>query len=421
MGKRRNFQTVKKELDDYKKWLAQSEARVAKLEQVREDSFINSALYLQMKEDLDWKEKLLKSYEINIKSLRGEKKKIDEEFKQALRDNYKFMEHDGESDYFIGISENFHDAEEYIQLKNQKLEAEGKAEELNNMIAERDKEIERLQGEVANLKHALPTTTLLSPRMQKEYDDTIVKMDMYKRLYDKSSENLKEEKAKSERLSQEVQKLKLVLSSEPTIANISTEELETLSRNEIRKKTSEAVIGTPDPDYKVTFHDYYVPMTNSELIKKLHYVETISENRRTRIVELKRELQSKRYDKYSQEDAVTYLEALQKINNLQYHLSMYQDWYEKADKKNEELQQEITRLASTTLSPKESIQVIEQNIEEDKKLKKETQKKKGRPVSIDERERAVILELHRNGHSIREIAKQVGRSVGSVHKIINEQ
>ncbi|WP_418756960.1 helix-turn-helix domain-containing protein [Eubacterium ventriosum] len=34
---------------------------------------------------------------------------------------------------------------------------------------------------------------------------------------------------------------------------------------------------------------------------------------------------------------------------------------------------------------------------------------------------ALIHELHKNGHSIRAIAKQIGKSVGTVHRILNEQ
>lgn len=197
--------------------------------------------------------------------------------------------------------------------------------------------------------------------------------------------------------------------------------MENFSRNDIRKKSSEAIKGKADEDYKVTWYDYYNNMSRPELLKRISYVETISNRRANKIHELKKELQSKRYEQYSEEDSITYNAALEKIGRLERDLEMYQGFLENSNKREEALQQKVTELASATLTPEESIKVIEQNIEQDKELKKANQKKQGRPVTVTDTQRAVIFELHKNGHSIRAIAKQVGKSVGTVHRILNEQ
>lgn len=91
-----------------------------------------------------------------------------------------------------------------------------------------------------------------------------------------------------------------------------------------------------------------------------------------------------------------------------------------AHEKNEELQRQLTELASASLTPEESMRIIEQNIEQSNELKKAARKKQGAPRRIDDRKVALICELHKKGHSIREISDQVGCSVGSVHRLLKQ-
>ena len=66
---------------------------------------------------------------------------------------------------------------------------EGKIQGYKDIIAERDEEIERLHGIIAELKHEQPTTTTLSPDMQQEYDQAIKDRDNYKGWYENQKEN----------------------------------------------------------------------------------------------------------------------------------------------------------------------------------------------------------------------------------------
>lgn len=415
MGKKRQSRTQKleNELSKYKNWLVIQEEINKRMHDNGENSFLNSATYLQMKEQIEFLDNCNKLSEIGRVNAEGRWKKFSDNERKLYEDNKAFLEHDGDSDYFIGIIECFREINEVHKYKDETKSLEGKIQGYKDIIAERDKEIERLQGIVAELKHEQPTTTTLSPDMQREYDEAIELRDLYKDWYDK-------EKDKSQKLSEEIESLKLQVSAEPTTDNVSDDELGYLSKKDIKELATESITGEPRKD-EVIWYAYYDVMGKAELIKRLKYVETISDRRADQIRELKKDLRSKRYDQYSQEDSVTYNEALSRIGSLKSEVKMYQEWLGNANRRNEELTQKVTKLASATLPPEESIKVVEENIKQDQELKKANQKKKGRPVTMDEHTIALIHELHKNGHSIRAIAKQIGKSVGTVHRILNEQ
>lgn len=415
MAKKRQSRTQKleNELSKYKNWLAIQEEINKRMHDNGENSFLNSATYLQMKEQIEFLDNCNKLSEIRRVNAEGRWKKFSDNERKLYEDNKAFLEHDGDSDYFIGIIECFGEINEVHKYKDETKSLEGKIQGYKDIIAERDKEIERLQGIVAELKHEQPTTTTLSPDMQREYDEAIKLRDLYKDWYDK-------EKDKSQKLSEEIESLKLQVSAEPTTDNVSDDELGYLSKKDIKELATESITGEPRKD-EVMWYAYYDVMGKAELIKRLKYAETISDRRADQIRELKKDLRSKRYDQYSQEDSVTYNEALSRIGSLKSEVKMYQEWLGNANRRNEELTQKVTELASATLPPEESIKVVEENIKQDQELKKANQKKKGRPVTMDEHTIALIHELHKNGHSIRAIAKQIGKSVGTVHRTLNEQ
>ena len=161
-------------------------------------------------------------------------------------------------------------------------------------------------------------------------------------------------------------------------------------------------------------------MTRSELVKRLHYTESVSNRRSEQIKELKKEIRDKKYNQYVQEDAITYNVALQKISSLEHNIELLHNLLEQSNNRIDELQKQNTELATTTLSSDEAVGIIEQNIEQTKQLKSETRRKQGRPPKMDERTIALIHELKNNGHSIRDIASQVGYSVGSIHRVLKK-
>lgn len=278
------------------------------------------------------------------------------------------------------------------QSYTQELKAQ--IESQKDIIAERDKEIERLQCIIADLQQNQPATAP-SEDMQRKLDNAIWHRDQYKNDYNK-------EKDKSQKLAEEIEHLKLQLAEEPTTDHISDDELDS------------------DIKYKEPWYGSYTSMGEAELIKRLHFERTISQRRQRQIKELKKQVNDKKYAQYVQEDAITYNEALSKAKYAEIWLERFQEYNKVAHKKNEELQRQLTELASASLTPEESMQIIEQNIEQSNELKKAARKKQGAPRKIDDRKVALMCELHKKGYSIREISKQVGCSVGSVHRLLNE-
>lgn len=278
------------------------------------------------------------------------------------------------------------------QSYTQELKAQ--IESQKDIIAERDKEIERLQGIIADLQQNQPAIAP-SEDMQRELDEAIRMRNWYKNHY-------KEECDRSQKLAEEVEHLKLQLAEEPTTDHISDDELDS------------------DVKYGEPWYVAYESKSKSELAKRLHFVETISQRRQRQIKELKKQVNDKKYAQYVQEDALTYNEALARADRAETIAEQYLEYNKDAHKKNEELQRQLTELASASLTPEESMQIIEQNIEQSNELKKAARKKQGAPRRIDDRKVALMCELHKKGHSIREISKQVGCSVGSVHRLLNE-
>ena len=162
MAKRQSkTQRLQSELDNYKKWLQESEARNQKLRDNAENSFLNSATYNQMMEKIGFIEALNKLNESHIKHLESQKRKVDESIQQVFADNKAMMEHykeDGEENsYFIGLTENWHEAKEYTKLKSEIADLKGKVEGLETLLKDRDTEINRLQGVVGELRHKITT------------------------------------------------------------------------------------------------------------------------------------------------------------------------------------------------------------------------------------------------------------------------
>lgn len=384
-----------------------------------ENSFLNSPTYIQMKEKIAQLESRANLSELGRISAKGSARRNADLENKILADNKAFLEHNGDTDYFVGITECLRDLKEIDIIKGQLSETEGRIEGYKTIIAERDAEIDRLQGAIAELKHDQSTGTTLPSELQKELDEAIKWRNIYHDDSERQRQLLEKEERHSQKLSLEIENLKLQLSEEPTTENISDEELGTLSKHEIRDKATEKVGG--ERFFDVGWSDSYSNIKRAELIKRVHYTETISERRREEILDLRKQIQDKRFSQYSQDDAVTYTALLSKKNRLEQDLETYRGYLKKADKRNDELQVKIAEIAAATLSKEEAVQIVEENIVQDTAAKKETRRKKGRPQTMTADQIALIHVLREQGCSIRQIAKQLGKSEGTIHRYIHEQ
>lgn len=393
-------EALRKELEEYKGFLANSEAKMKSFQDQAEDAFIASPTYIQMQETIQFQKNLINANDISRGKAIARNNETIEAARKVYEDNKKFLENDGNSDYFIGITDCFKDLLEVNNFKTQISELKGQLEGAKISIKEREEEINRLTWKVGELLHEQKNaTTLPSPtpdfKLQEEYQEAIRLRDMYEEWYDK-------EKKKTEKLEDDIEKLKIELQGQISDKDISDDDLSKVIKLDIK------------------WYYSYWNFDKSELVRKLKYSETISERRRIQIIELKKQLRNNRYEQYVQEDAITYEEALNKISRLESNLRDFQGYFETWFNRSEELEQELAKYAATTLLPEEAGEIVGKNIQENDKLKSQIKKKSGRPAKIDEHQVALIRVLHEEGYSMRKIADQIGCSVGTVHRLLQK-
>lgn len=465
--------------NDVKVFQTACEKKDELLNQMRENgenSFLNSPTYIQMKGKIAQLESQASLSELGRISAKGSAKRDADLENKILADNKAFLEHEGDTDYFVGITECLRDLKEINIIKGQLSGAEGRIEGYKAIISERDAEIDRLQGVVAELKHSQSAGTIL-PETQCECNTAIQDKAHYKKLYEeecklfdsaqeKIAELLKENKdlklqllsddksitlqndriryenaisneaayyqmylllenekreclRENSELRERIEELELRMSEAPKTDNISDEELENLSIEEIRSKCSETINGTSDRHTQ--WYDYYNGKNRTELVRSIKYVETVSERRKKTIDKLQKQLKDKKFAQYSQDDAVTYSALIRELDQLKHDLKLYQKFYDDEQKRNDELQVKIAEMAAATLSKEEAVQIVEENIVQDTAAKKATRRKKGRPQTMTADQIALIHVLREQGCSIRQIAKQLGKSEGTIHRYIHEK
>lgn len=393
-------EALRKELEEYKGFLANSEAKMKSFQDQAEDAFVASPTYIQMQETIQVQKNLINANDISRGKAIARNNETIEAARKVFEDNKKFLENDGNSDYFIGITDCFKDLLEVNNFKTQISELKGQLEGAKISIKEREEEINRLTWKVGELLHEQKNaTTLPSPtpdfKLQEEYQEAIRLRNMYEEWYDK-------EKKKTEKLEDDIEKLKVELQGQISDKDISDDDLSKVIKLDIK------------------WYYSYWNFDKSELVRKLKYSETISERRRIQIIELKKQLRNNRYEQYVQEDAITYEEALNKISRLESNLRDFQGYFETWFNRSEELEQELAKYAATTLPPEEAGEIVGKNIQENNKLKSQIKKKSGRPAKIDEHQVALIRVLHEEGYSMRKIADQIGCSVGTVHRLLQK-
>lgn len=400
-------EALRKELEEYKGFLANSEAKMKSFQDQAEDAFVASPTYIQMQETIQFQKNLINASDISRGKAIARNNETIEVARKVFEDNKKFLENDGNSDYFIGITDCFKDLLEVNNFKTQISELKGQLEGAKISIKEREEEINRLTWKIGELLHERKNaTTLPSPtpdfKLQEEYQNAI----RLKKIYEERCNSWEKENKKLEnnieKLEDDIEKLKVELKGQISDKDISDDDLSKVIKLDIK------------------WYYSYWNFDKSELVRKLKYSETISERRRIQILELKKQLRNNRYEQYVQEDAITYEEALNKISRLESNLRDFQGYFETWFNRSEELEQELAKYAATTLPPEEAGEIVGKNIQENNKLKSQIKKKSGRPAKIDEHQVALIRVLHEEGYSMRKIADQIGCSVGTVHRLLQK-
>lgn len=272
-----------------------------------------------------------------------------------------------------------------LQDENKRLKEEN--DTLTHSIEEKDREIKQMQEKSS----ANPT------RSQQIFNDAVRMRDFYKKSYEKESNKCKE-------LSEEIENLKIQMCIPCTTENDSI--------ITIRDKASEIFHGR-------TWTESYDVMEKPELIKRLRYTETISDKRAEKIKELKKELNSKKYDKYVQEDAVTYNEAILRMNEAIGRERQSYDYLKQSNEDRDRLKKEIERLTARS-GEVNGLEIIKESIENENKIRAAQKKKPGRKEKFDESKIALMIELKKQGYTMREIAREIGCSAATVCQKIKQ-
>lgn len=143
--KAEKIEELEKTLADYKVFLEETQKRNQELLEVEEHTFLHSPTYLQMKEQITFLENLIKLDEYNLVVAKKSARKIDATIQQIYDDNKRLTEEHADTEYFVGITENWHEAMEFKKLQNEVLRLQASVEQKTEAIASRDAEICRLQ------------------------------------------------------------------------------------------------------------------------------------------------------------------------------------------------------------------------------------------------------------------------------------
>ena len=281
-------QKLERDLALYKDFLMKRDELVRKLQENGEHSFLNSPTYLQMQEKIRFLESSAKLSEAGRISVEGRWSRYSDYDSKLLEDNKAFLEHEGETDYFVGIMDCYRDLLEINKYKNEAAAAMGRIQGYKDIISERDAEIERLQKELAECQFKLASGSA--------------------------------------------------------------------------------------GDAHITVSDDIV------------------------------------YEQKSREES----HHLSKIANLEEQISYYKKQLENSEKDNQKLRERVEALHSENKPFRETLE----NVRENKAVRNKS--KGGRPAKITDEQKATIIELKRNGFTIREIAAEVAVSVGTVHRICKE-
>lgn len=149
--KEARIQELEKELNTYKEYVERISARNAELVAAEEGTFLHSPTYLQMQEEIKFLKNLEKLNQIHLASTKAQVIKADDACRQIYEDNKRLTSEHTDRSYFIGITENWRSAQEYQELKGENASLQGKIEQKEIAIADRDAEITRLQDEIAKV------------------------------------------------------------------------------------------------------------------------------------------------------------------------------------------------------------------------------------------------------------------------------
>ena len=90
-----------------------------RLIQQAEENYLNSYTYRQMHEKIDFLENMIRGLELQLQMVKRQTLQYTTDLQQLYKDNEEMLAHQGDNEYFIGITNTWRDAYDFEQLKKE--------------------------------------------------------------------------------------------------------------------------------------------------------------------------------------------------------------------------------------------------------------------------------------------------------------
>lgn len=138
----------KQQLEIYKEAIERLQKNYQEVLQKEDDDFSKSPYFVQMTEKLHFWENLSNLSESFVSDAEKRRLTMDDYVTQIYKDNERLTSENADMEYFVGITENYHSAEEWMDIQEKIRRLEAKIVQLQFSIETRDNEISRLLEQV---------------------------------------------------------------------------------------------------------------------------------------------------------------------------------------------------------------------------------------------------------------------------------
>ena len=147
---------LEKKVAAYEALMKTHEQNDGKFIDAAEETFLKSPSYMQMKERILTLERMNALSEYFVTTTKKNAKRMDATIQRSYEDNKKLTEKQASVEYFVGLTQNQHKAEQYTALQDQITDLKATLEVKDQLLAEKDEEIRRLQALLAEKEAVTP-------------------------------------------------------------------------------------------------------------------------------------------------------------------------------------------------------------------------------------------------------------------------
>lgn len=150
--------------------------------------------------------------------------------------------------------------------------------------------------------------------------------------------------------------------------------------------------------------------------KKYDHLKVLHNNQQAKLVQARTELKKKKYDAYVEEDHLDYLALEERCRQRESTVNNFFRFNNRLIERIEEIRKYVQDNYGFDIDKIYEYSLM--NIEARKEQAKE-QSQAGRPSKFDDSKIALVKMLRSKGYSMRDIAKELDVSVGTIHRILH--